>query len=410
MKFLKRLIGVVLVVVIVVLALLNLKSCKEEKHTSVDVTIPNSEKKVSKGEPFQLKNEPRAITPTYVDTSAQTLEHLDNEIGYTVNVVKTEWQTPEKVGLSYPWLTVEPDKTYALQATVSNGNVENNFTLTVSNAMTNVNLVNVTYPEGSSNEAYVKSDSPIDFEKSIDIMGGGHYVSFEVPARKTAVLNLTLKVPKGEFDGTAVGGFLFRRVMREEEKQKEGYSQQYLYSKAFVLQEKSNVVKADLRADDVTLSVTNQKPVGYVELTNPTGQILHEVETHVKLLNEVGDLLSEDKKENGTIVSYNTFKLSVPLKEALAPGKYRIETSVKSREGKWSFKQVYTVNREAVNELKANSNLDAEIKRKDNSNDWHYIILAVGLVLIVVIMILHRRNAKQAQVIEELRKREGEKQ
>ncbi|MDR1017561.1 MAG: DUF916 and DUF3324 domain-containing protein [Lachnospiraceae bacterium] len=344
-----------------------------------------TKKDISSKEKLDEKVEPITIKPKLEDTDLGIRKDLDTQVGFTFTIPTTTSQESKHRDYSYPWLMVESGHSYTQDIIVVNGSKASTFTLIASNEITNTNLLNTVYSEGSSNQDYVDYDRPINFEESVSFDSSGNYIRFKVPANKTAKIQMKIMVPAKAFDGVSVGGLYLSRDVRPDEVAKSGYTSKYSYHKALVIQEKTETPVGKLEFDKTWLQVDSNQEAAFAQLTNPTGRILHDVTAKIIVKNESKKVVAERKIENGVVVSYDKFNVKVPLKKKLLPGNYSLDIRVSASEGLWQFMEDFSVTRQAIKTLEQDKKVD---KVYLFMKKLPYII--IGILTLIIIYLLYR--------------------
>lgn len=210
----------------------------------------------------------------------------------------------------------------------------------------------------------------------------------KIPAKSEATVEITIEMPKQQFDGVILGGLHFSEKEDEGQAKKEDGSIQiknkYAYVIGVLLRETDKVIKPDLKLNEVQPKIVNARNVVTANLQNIKPAMLKNLSVDTKVFVEQGKkILHETKKENLRMAPNSNFDYAIDWgNQALESGNYRLEMKATDGEQSWKWSRIFTIKDKSAEEFKTS---DLEKDRK-----MRYFIGGILLLFLVLFMFFRR--------------------
>ncbi|WP_129690813.1 DUF916 and DUF3324 domain-containing protein [Gottfriedia acidiceleris] len=222
----------------------------------------------------------------------------------------------------------------------------------------------------------------------------------KIPAKSEATVEITIEMPKQQFDGVILGGLHFSEKEDEGQAKEEDESVQiknkYAYVIGVLLRETDKVIKPDLKLNEVKPSQINARNVVTANLQNIKPAMLKNLSIDAKVFSETGKkALRESKKENLRMAPNSNFDYAISWDhQAFEPGKYRLEMKATDGDQAWEWTRTFIIKDHTAKKF----NTSAVEVQKDYTT-WYIIgsILFI-LLLILIVFYLYRRSKIDNQV------------
>ncbi|KQL33082.1 cell surface protein [Bacillus sp. FJAT-25509] len=215
----------------------------------------------------------------------------------------------------------------------------------------------------------------------------------KIPAKSEATVEITIEMPKQQFDGVILGGLNFSEKEDVEEANKKNDNLQinnkYAYVIGVVLRETDKVIKPDLKLNGIQPKIVNARNVVTANIQNIKPAMLKNLSVDAKVFTEQGKkILHETKKENLRMAPNSNFDYAMDWGDrALESGNYRLEMKATDGEKSWKWTRIFTIKDKSAEEFKTS---DLEKDRKM----WYLIGGTLSLLLVILMFILSRRLKK----------------
>ncbi|WP_088013273.1 DUF916 and DUF3324 domain-containing protein [Gottfriedia acidiceleris] len=219
-----------------------------------------------------------------------------------------------------------------------------------------------------------------------------------IPARSEESVEITIEMPKQQFDGVILGGLYFSEKEEEEQAKKDDESVQinnkYAYVIGVVLRETDKVIKPDLKLNDIKPTQINARNVVTANLQNIKPAMLKNLSVDAKVYKEKGvNVLYKTKKENLRMAPNSNFDYAIKWKNnAFEPGKYRLEMKATAGDQTWEWTRTFTIKENTAKKF----NTSAVEMEKDYTMRIISGIILLFLLLIFTFLLL-RKTIKKDQ-------------
>lgn len=313
------------------------------------------------------------IVPIKVN-AADTQEGMS----FTYNIEVPDNQKNKE--LSYFDLTMTPNQEQTVQMTLTNlSDKEQVVETLIDSAKTNSNGV-IEY-----NQTGIKLDKSaiVDFR---DIVKTDKEVVLK--PKESKKIDIKIKMPKIEFDGTLAGGITLKQKDQETGTTASNGSKvknQFAYVVAILLQENDKVIEPDLEYRKTYAGDRNYNNTIFTQIANvkPTyvGDMTLETQITKKGENKV---LYEERKTGIQMAPTSAIDFPISMyNEEMVPGKYMIKINAKIKDKSWDWNEEFEITKEQAEKYnEKNSSLTQE------RFDWKLVGLVVG-IFIVVFLILY---------------------
>ncbi|MEH7512277.1 DUF916 and DUF3324 domain-containing protein [Gottfriedia acidiceleris] len=259
--------------------------------------------------------------------------------------------------------------------------------------------------ESTANSAFTNSSGIADYSNSNPKVDDTLEIPFtniakvkketKIPAKSEATVEITIEMPKQQFDGVILGGLNFSEKEDVEEANKKNDNLQinnkYAYVIGVVLRETDKVIKPDLKLNEIQPKIVNARNVVTANIQNIKPAMLKNLSVDAKVFTEQGKkILHETKKENLRMAPNSNFDYAIDWGDrALESGNYRLEMKATDGEQSWKWSRIFTIKEKSVEEFKTS---DLEKDRKM----W-CVIGGILLLLLVILMFILRRRLKKIE-------------
>ncbi|WP_429888639.1 DUF916 and DUF3324 domain-containing protein [Gottfriedia acidiceleris] len=218
----------------------------------------------------------------------------------------------------------------------------------------------------------------------------------KIPARSEKTVEITIEMPKQQFDGVILGGLHFSEKEDEGQAEKEDESVQinnkYAYVIGVVLRETDKEIKPDLKLNEIKPMQINARNVVIANLQNIKRAMLKNLSVDAKVYKEKGvNVLHQTKKENLRMAPNSNFDYAINWdNKAFEPGKYRLEMKATDGNETWEWTRTFTIKDNTAKKL----NTSAVEMEKDNTMWTIGGMLLLFLLFIFAFFLLRRRIKK----------------
>ncbi|PGM56778.1 DUF916 and DUF3324 domain-containing protein [Bacillus sp. AFS053548] len=216
-----------------------------------------------------------------------------------------------------------------------------------------------------------------------------------IPAKSEATVEITIEMPKQQFDGVILGGLHFSEKEDEGQAKKEDGSIQiknkYAYVIGVLIRETDKVIKRDLKLNEVKTSLINARNVVTANLQNIEPAMLKNLSVDAKVFTEQGKkILHETKKENLRMAPNSNFDYAIDWGDrALESGNYRLEMKATDGEQSWKWTRIFTIKEKSAEEFMP-SDLEKDYK-------MCYLIGGILLLSLVILLFILSRRLKKIE-------------
>ncbi len=218
----------------------------------------------------------------------------------------------------------------------------------------------------------------------------------KILAKSETTVEITIEMPKQQFDGVILGGLHFSEKEDAGPAKKEDGSVQiknkYAYVIGVLLRDTDKVVKPDLKLNEVEPSQINARNVVTANLQNIKPAMLKNLSVDAKVFTEQGKkILHETKKENLRMAPNSNFDYAISWDhKAFESGTYRLEMKATDGDQTWDWTRTFTIRDNTAEKLNTTA-VDVE-------RDYSIRYLIGGslfFLLIIFIFFLVRRSKKK---------------
>lgn len=304
-----------------------------------------------------------------------------NTAGYTVQAELPDNQINKNV--SFFDLKVTPNSTQDLKINIYNKDTaDHKYRVEVNQAVTNSNGIVDYSLHGLKKDPTLKYNIESMFAKPETVT---------VSANSSKEVTLTMKTPKGEFDGSILGGI---RVMQLDQTDNQNTSgkvlsvkNQYAYVLGIQLQQKTDPVKPDLRLLKGLATRENRNEVIAAQLQNYTPALINQAEVITKITPQgKSNVVLRSDKKNLSFAPNSTFNLGVNAPgQSIGAGKYTMHIKAKGDNGtkEWNMKKNFVITKAQADEL----NEAAKNSPKAVSNQPKYRLFVALAALVAALLI-----------------------
>lgn len=308
------------------------------------------------------------------------------DAGYEVIPVRSKQQANQAV--TYYDFKLMPGQQTAITVNIkSTSDKPITIATTVSKATTNINGV-VEYKSFKQNKS-----SQLPFDIGQIVTTEQHQIKLQPGEVKPVTYQI--KLPDQAFDGEVVGGLNFLKKADQtitSAGHGMGVKNEYAYTIALVLHGQHPITQNQLRLDQITTSQINNRNVISLPLNNSTAAFLNKVATQVTIYRK-GQTQARytQGNTNGQIAPNSIYALPVRIGDTkFKAGSYTAKVKVTSKEQHWQFTQDFTITGKQARHY----NQKAVVKADDTWLSISLIVIGIGLVIILVGVILWRKQRK----------------
>ncbi|CAD5896744.1 conserved exported hypothetical protein [Carnobacterium maltaromaticum] len=303
-----------------------------------------------------------------------------SEADYTVKAVLAENQNP-KIS-SYFDITVAPGGKQIFSLSITNNTTkEKEYKIEPHTAVTNSNGV-IDYSSGKIPKDLTLVHS---FEELIS-----DPQTVKLVAGEKRQVDFEFTVPKQEFEGILLGGFVVTPI--EKKKSDQPIVNVYTHTVAAVIRESSNPIEPELKLNGVDIGQINYHNVVKAELHNVSPTIVSELKID-STITEKGEtkVLYEETKEQLKMAPNSNLAFPIPTKEKFKAGDYTVHMTASAKGKTWKFTKDFTINAEKEQKLNAET--------IDSGNEFNvnfiFLAIAVGILFAVVILIYVKKKQRK---------------
>ncbi|MEH7451654.1 DUF916 and DUF3324 domain-containing protein [Gottfriedia acidiceleris] len=218
----------------------------------------------------------------------------------------------------------------------------------------------------------------------------------KIPAKSKVTVEITIEMPKQQFDGVILGGLHFREKENEGQVKNKNESVQinnkYAYVIGVVLRETDKVIKPDLKINDVMPTQVNARNVVSANIQNIKPAMLKNLSVDAKVFTEKGKkVLYDSKKDHLRMAPNSNFDYAISWdNQAFKTGTYRLEMKATDGDQTWEWTRTFSIKDHTAKKF----NTSAVEIQKDYST-W-YIVGSILLILLLILIVfyLFRRSKK----------------
>ncbi|MGM0889238.1 MAG: DUF916 and DUF3324 domain-containing protein [Bacillota bacterium] len=214
-----------------------------------------------------------------------------------------------------------------------------------------------------------------------------------VKAKGTYMLDITIQMPKEEYDGVILGGLYF---IEKEEKEEEAGSQAvqiknlYSYVIGVQLSETEAEVEPNMQLIKIEPAQVNYRNYVKATLQNTESTIIRDLNVDAAVYTENGSsILHETNREGLKMAPNSQFGFGINWEnQPFKPGTYRLEMTADSGEFQWEWTEYFTIAREKAEDL------NKQAVELEKSYLWLWIILGIiGLIILLYLVFLIGRKS-----------------
>jgi hypothetical protein len=219
----------------------------------------------------------------------------------------------------------------------------------------------------------------------------------KIQAKSEVTVEITIEMPKQQYDGVILGGLHFSEKEDEEQAKKEDESIQinnkYAYVIGVLLRETDKVIKPDLKLNEIKPTQINARNVVTANLQNIKPAMLKSLSVDAKVYTEQGKkILHETKKENLRMAPNSNFDYAISWDHlAFESGTYRLEMKATDGDQTWDWTRTFTIKDNTAEKLNTSA-VDVE----GDNTIWYFIGGSILLLLLIIfIFFLAKRSRKE---------------
>ncbi|MBO0437452.1 DUF916 domain-containing protein [Vagococcus fluvialis] len=302
---------------------------------------------------------------------------------------------------------VDIDKSYFDLKVTPNSQQELSFK--VSNLSEKNSKIEVTLNPGWTNQngvlSYAETDKKVDESMSFPItqLIKENKKVIELKPLEEKIVNFKLEIPKKEFDGVIVGGFVFKKLTtnksQETQKTEVVLKNDIQLVKGIQLTENSKIIPEALNIKSAKAGIVNYRNAFILNFQNPQPRFIRDIDVKISVRKEKKKdvLISEEKKINSMAPNSNV-DLPVVYKEAIKPGKYVMEIELITGGLKEHKNLKFEVLKKDYKEIKKEL-IETGSYEKSNNNTLTLILIGfvIFILLIVVILWINGRRGKKCK-------------
>ncbi|HEY4399750.1 MAG TPA: DUF916 domain-containing protein [Lactobacillaceae bacterium] len=315
--------------------------------------------------------------------------HAEDNTGAAFNVSLVGNENQYDTTASYFDLRLAPLQRTDLVIKINNlANVPATFDVAFSNVTTNSNMI---YTYNGSDKGKSVVPTKWQFQKLAKIPNA----PIAVAANSSEVVTIPLMMPADPLIGKLFGGITVTRHIRDDERQKNGITNQFSYTNPVVISESDEVVQPNIVFGNPSVTEKNGLINLAVPIEHTTPTILSKITTKTIIKNADGKTVLNKTVTDHHIAPQSAFDFEIPLDNNLfKTGKYQIEFILKDEKGHlWRLDKSFKVTQSVVKEAEKSP---IEKNRTVTINPWYIIF---GLVLFIILLlilfvILWRRKRK----------------
>lgn len=219
--------------------------------------------------------------------------------------------------------------------------------------------------------------------------------------KQTKDVTLAIAMPKDIFDGVLAGGVYFEAL--SDEKVEGNIKNIFSREIALLIHSNTTEVKPDIVVDTAKADQVNYRNVIEVGVENKASTYVKNVTIDYRVLLDDKEVLS-GKKEKLSLAPNTRMPFRIPFAgEEFDNGKYTVDITVSTDEGKWSGSPTFTISKGEAENFNKN---DVTVKKSGLDLPWSSIALvAVLLVLGIVILLMINKNKKLKKELAKKRRK-----
>lgn len=306
---------------------------------------------------------------------------------FSVQAIQSKNQLDSKVG--YFDLLVKPGRVQPVAIKINNDDkIAHQYEVQTTLATTSDDG-DLIYSERSG----YKPDQSLQFNVATATSKSG---TVRVAAKKTAIVNLEVKVPKRPFPGIALGGITIVQKATANKQKGLSIQNQFAYSLGLQLRENKRKVAPKLNLLTVKPVQQQYQQLVLAKLQNSRAAIMNDLKV-TSYVTRVGSTkqLFKTTKSKMRMAPNSNFNFALGNgKETLAAGKYQLHLWATARDGAhWQFTKPFTVSKRAAASVKAAPD------QVQSPTNWKLISVLVGIIVILVgllVWMIFRNRRRQA--------------
>lgn len=332
------------------------------------------------------------------------------EVGFAISVKPILPKNQHNIQATYYDLRMVPGQEQELKLELVNtSDKEQKITLQINDATTN-DAGDIDYSDRSK---YVPRDQSLKVSLKDIATAESEMI---IPAKKTVIATVHLKMPKGQFNGMILGGIKVVSSKNDSSDINEKQSKK-AYIVAVKLTETDTPVEATLDLVEILSSQESQESdetVIKAIIQNNQAVNLENIEYIAKIYKKKSDKILHQTNVTGYQMAPNSsFAFTVADEEqGFQTGEYQVHLIAKSKETnqKWEWNKAFEITKKATEENK----VGASATGSDKDNSLFYTIIFVItfvllLVLLLLLLILRKRKEKKFKEVMQYRKKKRER-
>lgn len=347
---------------------------------------------------FQLGTSSILASQISSQSNVQESNSSTEDVGFTV--VPQLPQNQINSGVSYFDLMMTPGDEQVLQVELIN---TSNKDITVSvdtiSASTNRNgIIDYTTPN-IKDESLIVAFSEIAAPESEQIT---------IPKNSSKMSDIKVTMPKQLYDGSVLGGLIFRKVSNQKEINDSLTSSQenntagatidniYSYVVGVKLTETDTKVSPNFEIDSIDPTAINYQKAIFANIRNTQPLIIKGMDVNVEITKEnSNEVLLENSLKNIDMAPNSVLPFPVLLDDVkMSPGKYIANIHIELNDQEWDFEEPFEIDANATIMWEENT-----IKPSSSMPFWAIILITVGalvlLGIIILIILLLKRGKKE---------------
>lgn len=325
------------------------------------------------------------ITALAFVTTLTTVVHADenNDAGYSITPVTSEYQ---RVKASYYDLRLAPAQQTTVQVKIDNKSSETStFDVSVNTTSTSKYMTYL-YTEPQNTTTLV----PKALQFSSLTPNAKQTVT--IPGNTVQVVDVPLTMPVEPFDGTLYGALSVVRHIRDDERKKDGITNQYGYVKAILVSENDTIPDPKLVFGAPTSDTQAGSLQLHIPITYSAATILSSLTTHLVITDSHDKVVVDTKSDNHNIAPQSKFTYTADLDSSkFKSGTYHAALTIESEKGRqWTMKkQSFTVKKKDVQAAKKH---EKTLQKSFTINPWYVILGLLAIVLILILLLFKKRK------------------
>ncbi|MBC2190979.1 DUF916 and DUF3324 domain-containing protein [Listeria sp. FSL L7-0229] len=312
----------------------------------------------------------------------------EGDVGYSVQAKIPANQIDKKQ--TYFDLKMKPKQKQTVEIEVMNSsNEEIQVEASINYASTNrTGLIDYTKNDLTKKDKSLKYPLP----ELAKIPDDQQHLTIPVNGKKT--VQVVIEMPDESIDGVVLGAVQFKKKNTTETKRTKGVSlkNEYSYIVGMQLSETDKLVKPHMNLLSIKPTLINYHTAVAAKLQNDQPVIINNLSIDAKVYQQNSDkMLYQTKKAAMTMAPNSNFDFGIdwgnkPLKE----GKYRLKMTATNGVETWKWNETFTIGKEG-------QDLNKEAVDLQETNEWLYVAIAAGTLLVILLIIFLIRIRRKEQ-------------